>query len=105
MRIVELSHSINADTAQEIRNLFSAAFGVDMSPDFVQRVNEKPALLATLAYTGEQLSGFKIGYRRHQETFFSWLGAVLPTFQRQGVARALLQHQHASCKDIRACSH
>ncbi|MBK7940001.1 MAG: GNAT family N-acetyltransferase [Lewinellaceae bacterium] len=28
------------------------------------------------------------------DTFYSWLGGVLPEYRRQGVATQLMQHQH-----------
>jgi GNAT superfamily N-acetyltransferase len=39
--------------------------------------------------------GFKFGYRRDRETLYSWLGGVVPTSRRAGVARTLMQRQHA----------
>ena len=36
---------------------------------------------------------FKIGYPLDQETFYSWLGGVLPGYRHRGIARKLLEYQ------------
>lgn len=41
------------------------------------------------------LTGFKLGYSRGRLLYYSWLGAVHPRWQGQGIATALLKHQHA----------
>ena len=98
MNIIELSGSINAQSAQAIERLFLETFEVETDPNFLERVNEKHKLLVSLAYLEDNLVGFKIGYQKHRGTFFSWLGAVSPKHRRKGIARALLHHQHSSCK-------
>lgn len=37
-------------------------------------------------------AGFKVGYER-EESFYSWMGGVLPEFRRLGIARALADAQ------------
>lgn len=52
-----------------------------------------PALVA--ARDGEgALVGFKLGYRQGTDVFYSWLGGVHPDARRQGIAAALMRHQH-----------
>lgn len=43
---------------------------------------------------GGALTGFKLGYRRGSNLFYSWLGAVHPSARRQGLASALMARQH-----------
>ena len=38
---------------------------------------------------------FKLGYRRGQSTFYSWLGGVDPDHRRRGLAAELTMRQHA----------
>lgn len=57
-----------------------------------QRIAGRPASLL-IAEIGGQPAGFKLGYQDTPDTFYSWLGGVLPTFRRHGVAQALLQEQ------------
>ncbi len=56
---------------------------------------EKPGLTLLLALEGERAVGFKLGYRRSPDTFYSWLGGVHPQARGQGAARRLMEEQHA----------
>jgi GNAT superfamily N-acetyltransferase len=46
------------------------------------------------AMSGGRLTGFKLGYRRGDDLFYSWLGGVHPEMRGQGVARRLMENQH-----------
>lgn len=50
------------------------------------------------AYDGTQAVGFKAGYER-EGYFYSWMGGVLPSHRRRGVALLLLQQQEAWAKN------
>lgn len=52
-----------------------------------------------LAYIGEQVVGFKLGYGRNKFEFYSWFGAVLPEFRGLGIATELMKTQHTWCLD------
>ena len=54
-------------------------------------------ILCVLAYEGEKLIGFKLGYARDSEQFYSWLGGVLPEYHKLGVASELMRQQHDWC--------
>ncbi|MGB0371528.1 MAG: GNAT family N-acetyltransferase [Opitutales bacterium] len=77
--------------------MFEEAYGNLPPEDFLERLNEKKDLLVLLAYSGDVLIGFKIGYVRYKGVFFSWLGGVVSGNRRKGVARALLRRQHEIC--------
>ena len=63
-----------------------------------------PAYLDRLAHVHEptlcralvdaETIGFKLGYRRGDALFYSWLGGVDPDFRRRGIADALGALQH-----------
>lgn len=55
---------------------------------------ERDALILLACSDGTPV-GFKAGYALAPGTFYSWVGAVLPAFRGQGVARRLLQAQEA----------
>ena len=55
---------------------------------------EKPGLMLLVARIGEELLGFKMGYRRSEKEFYSWLGGVHPSARGQGLARRLMAAQH-----------
>ncbi|CAE1141184.1 GNAT family N-acetyltransferase [Serratia sp. JUb9] len=48
---------------------------------------------ALIAELDGQPVGFKLGYQTGDDTFYSWLGGVLPAFRRCGVAGRLLEEQ------------
>jgi GNAT superfamily N-acetyltransferase len=56
------------------------------------------ALVAARGADGALL-GFKLGYARGEGTFYSWLGGIHPSIRRQGVARQLMERQHAWARE------
>lgn len=46
------------------------------------------------ALVDAEMIGFKLGYRRGDALFYSWLGGVDPDFRRRGIADALTRLQH-----------
>lgn len=66
----------------------------DRFEDLKQDAAEKPGLMVLLAWEGDTCLGVKMGYRRSESTFYSWLGGVLPEGRGQGVARRLMLAQH-----------
>jgi GNAT superfamily N-acetyltransferase len=59
----------------------------------------KHKLIAFVAFADEKIIGYKIGHERKPKHFYSWLGGVDPDFRGQGIAKELMQRQHAWCKD------
>lgn len=98
MIIQEIRNSVSAEEVEPLIPIFTEAFDQPPSDTFLERLNEKKDLSILLAMDGESIVGFKIGYTCFQGIFFSWLGAVAKSHQRQGIARALLQEQHKLCK-------
>ena len=59
------------------------------------RLRNVPHLIL-IARWETQLAGFKVGYEREQDgSFYSWIGAVLPAYRKNGIARALAKQQEA----------
>lgn len=82
-------------TLEEIHRLYLTIpeFGsLHSLSDLQQRVADNPAH-GLIAEIDGQAAGFKLGYQTGPGEFYSWLGAVLPAFRRQGVAQALLEEQ------------
>lgn len=67
-------------------------------PDFAERVREKRKPLVLIARDSGKTVGYKLGYERSRGVFY-WLGGVLPSHRRRGIARDLLRRQHAWCKE------
>lgn len=50
--------------------------------------------LILTAFVEGKAAGCKIGYDRFKDgSFYSWLGGVVPNFRKDGVAKALAEHQ------------
>lgn len=80
--------------APELLALAQRAFG-GFNPDYLGRVRhiDAPSVMLARADDGA-LVGFKLGYRRGGDLFYSWLGAVDPGWRRHGIARRLMAMQH-----------
>jgi ribosomal protein S18 acetylase RimI-like enzyme len=75
--------------------LHDAIFGVSTSPaSFRDRLVGKHGLLVVLARRAGEIVGYKIGYARSQEEFYSWLGGVAVHARRLGIASELMRRQH-----------
>lgn len=55
------------------------------------RIGSEALLL--IAEDEDQMVGFKLGYPLSADTFYSWLGGVLPSYRGHGIARSLLHLQ------------
>jgi len=73
------------------REIFDRDISVD---DFGARVKRKRSLLCLLASVAGQAVGYKIGYERNTDEYFSWLGGVREGFRRQGIATELMRRLH-----------
>ena len=63
--------------------------------EYHKRLANVPALVL-VAYDGKAPVGFKVGYEREKDgSFYSWMGAILPHYRKQGVAKLLANHQEA----------
>lgn len=81
---------------EQLAELMRACFGELPSDTFAARVREKPKAVVALATTGGGTPvGFKLGYARDRDTFYSWLGGVAPDHRRAGIASELMRRQHA----------
>ena len=78
---------------KEIVKLYSELFNDADLLFFKQRIEEHPKLLSVLTYSKNLLIGFKVGYPYDNETFYSWIGGVLPNHQQQGVGAHMAKIQ------------
>jgi ribosomal protein S18 acetylase RimI-like enzyme len=91
---------IGTSIISDVWDLVQVCF--DPRPDtaFYDRVNEKLRPFVVVARNGKRAVGFKLGYERTPEEFYSWLGGVHPDFRRQGVATQLMLLQHQQCRKL-----
>lgn len=81
-----------------IAPLFEKSFGQWDSKWFYSTFNKHRKFHLAIAYVEDQPVGFKIGYERDQNEFYSWLGGVLPEYRGLGIAGDLMAVQHEWCK-------
>lgn len=60
--------------------------------DLQLRLNKKTNLLLVARVNGGAV-GYKLGYALTSSVFYSWLGAVIPTYRKMGIASSLRQQQ------------
>ena len=76
-------------------------FGSTISTaDLRRRLLRKRSLVCILVTSREKLVGYKIGYERNTDEFFSWLGGVKTGFRRRGLASEMLKRQHALARTL-----
>ncbi len=66
---------------------------------FETRLKENSNSLCVLACSDNKIVGFKIGYPYNENTFYSWIGGVLPKFRQQGIATQLAKTQEDYAKE------
>ena len=60
---------------------------------YTERLKDR-LFLALVAEKGEDLLGFKVGYKDDTpDTFYSWMGGVRPEYRKLGIADALAEYQ------------
>ena len=79
-------------------SLSKIAFGTDAAESWINglnwRLTNMPDVTVFAMFNADNLIGYKAGYATGYDRYYSWLGAVHPDFQRQGIARRLMQAQH-----------
>ena len=96
--IIELEGPLDEGAKGTLFGLYQEIFGTTVSAEMLERLvfNRDVHLLLALNDAGNAI-GFKIGYRDDPETFYSWLGGVLPAYRGHGIAPLLTEMQHAWC--------
>ena len=93
---MEIGYDILSDDdarAQPLAQLCARVFpGFD--PVYLGRLAHVHEPLLCRALADGAMIGFKLGYRRGDALFYSWLGGVDPDFRRRGIADALTRLQH-----------
>lgn len=64
--------------------------------DYYQGKIANKESLILIAMLGDKMVGCKVGYQKHQDnSFYSWLGGVLPQYRKKGVAKSLAREMEA----------
>jgi predicted GNAT superfamily acetyltransferase len=94
-----LKNPISKIELKQLILLYTAIFE-DADIDFFKnRIQEKENLCIIVAKNkSKNYVGFKIGYRYNEETFYSWVGGVLPKYRQQKIAFTLAKMQEQWAK-------
>jgi predicted GNAT superfamily acetyltransferase len=80
---------------REILDLYELIFDSEfVTNGFVYEVEKYKKLLFNLAYIDQTLVGFKIGFEKKYNSYYSWLGGVHMDFRGHGIAKSLMKQQH-----------
>ncbi len=95
---VESNTTISNDQIALIRPIVEKTIGPWDDQWFHSQFRNHTQYFLLTAYLDDKLVGFKLGYEEDQWTFYSWLGAVLPEYQKLGAATSLMLAQHDWCQ-------
>jgi predicted GNAT superfamily acetyltransferase len=74
-------------------------FDSPLSEEIVSKELEgRTDILALFAFSQDVCCGYKIGFQHSPEIFYSWIGGVVFTYRRRGIATLLMETQHAMVK-------
>lgn len=93
-----VENQLPSDTLEALLELHFQIFSGQPREELIQEMREAPELLTIIAYQNQQMIGYKMGYRRKEGHFYSWLGCVSDEFRGQGIAAELMKLQHEWCK-------
>jgi predicted GNAT superfamily acetyltransferase len=92
--IIEHTGPPDEAVRNDIFDLYRTIFHSEPNEEAVERLTYSRDLLALIAYENDVPVAFKVGYRQDPDTYYSWLGGVLPEFRRKGLAYQLMIRQH-----------
>lgn len=87
----------NNQTRETIEAIGHQCFEEWKTDVFALRLASYQSFHISVAKIDGQAVAFKIGYEIAPHEFYSWLGAVLPSYQRMGIASSLMEAQHDWC--------
>ncbi|MFN8344584.1 MAG: GNAT family N-acetyltransferase [Spirosomataceae bacterium] len=93
-----IENQLPSPTLKSLLELHFQVFSGQPREELIQEMQEAPHLFTIAAYQKQQMIGYKMGYRRKEGHFYSWLGCVADDFRGQGIASTLMQLQHEWCK-------
>lgn len=88
---------INETEINIIAPIMEKVFGEWDPQWFNDHAQTKTQFYLVKALLDNKVIGFKIGHKDDEDTFYSWLGGILPDYQRLGVASELMSIQHEWC--------
>jgi GNAT superfamily N-acetyltransferase len=78
----------------ELLKLVTELFGDKESENFLSELVEHPKPTIFMALDELQMAGFKAGYAKSRNEYFSWMGGVREEYRNRGIAKELMRRQH-----------
>lgn len=100
IKIQAVKGQLHSSVFKEVLDLYASVFEDADLAFFTNRLKENPDAYILLAFSCNKLIGFKIGYPYNKDTFYSWIGGVLPSFRKKGIASKLLNNQELYAKEL-----
>jgi predicted GNAT superfamily acetyltransferase len=93
--IIEYTGTPEDQVRETVFELYRSIFSSEPNEEAQERLLYSRDLLILLAYNeAAEAVAFKVGYRQDPDTFYSWLGGVLPDYRGQHLATRLMARQH-----------
>lgn len=83
---------------QSVLELDGKIFGVDHASGLGTEISRKCCPTLFVATSKDKVIGYKLGYERKPNHYYSWLGGVSADHQRRGIATMLMKMQHDWCR-------
>lgn len=93
----EIEGKPNQQILEKIRLFYQSIFAEVDLEKFAERINSANNLFTILAFSNDEIVGFKLGYQIDSTKFYSWIGGVNKDFRKQGIANELMKRQHLWC--------
>jgi len=92
-------HQTDSVDVNLIGELMTKVFGAFDCDVFLRTLQTHSRFCFFTAFAEGVCVGFKLGYERRRDEFYSWLGGVVPELRGCGIARRLLEAQHGWCRE------
>ena len=90
---------VTSANSESIKQLATEIFGQFDAEKVQTKLIGASRRLIQFAQDGRKVVGFKVGYSKDDEIFYSWLGGVLPSYSNLGLASELMRRQHQWAKE------
>lgn len=96
LELAYIGASDRAGIVDDLAGLYAVIFGADLPPQALDELQERPNLLAGVAYLEGKPAGFKAGYTLPEapDVLYSWAGGTDPAYRRCGIGWTLMLDQH-----------
>lgn len=94
----EIEGKPNQHKLEQIQQFYQSIFAVADLEKFQNRINSAENLFTVLAFSDDEIVGFKLGYQIDSTKFYSWIGGVKKEFRKQGIADESMKRQHDWCR-------